>query len=157
MNDTVSLGTNEIADQITHERTSSVGWHIQRLAARLDDAMEKALEPHGLSVQSFAVVMTVLEHDGLTQTQIGARFRAPAYAISRSIDALEKDGFLERRTHATSKRAKTIHATAKAQRLAPDLLVIIRDVNSRLLFSLNDRETTDLRSGLQRVLGDNQL
>ncbi|MFN3170076.1 MAG: MarR family winged helix-turn-helix transcriptional regulator [Hyphomicrobiales bacterium] len=153
----MATDTQRLSEQADAVRAASAGWHIQRLAGQLDGAMNSALEPHGLTVQSFAIVMTLIIHDGLSQKEIGQRFSAPAYAISRAIDGLERDGFLERRTDPSSRRANTVHATQKAGDLAPLLFATIADVNARLLDSLNEDEQAQLIALLARVLANNAL
>lgn len=148
---------NKLAVEVRAVRQASVGWHIQRLSAQLDGAMDEALAPHGLTLQQFAIVMSLVENDGLTQREIGARFRAPAYAITRAIDGLEADGFLERRAHPTSRRTNTVHATAKSLQMVPDLIAIIEDVNGRLMASLADSKRVELRDALSRLLKENEL
>jgi MarR family transcriptional regulator for hemolysin len=146
-----------VSDAIRAAREGSVGWLIQRLAGQLDRAMDEKLAPHGLTIQKFAVVMTVMEHDGLTQSEIGNRFRSPAYKITRSIDALEADGFLERRAHPASRRTNTVHATAKALQLAPTLIAIIEAVNRQMLAGLGSGEDRQVHALLRQMLERNDL
>ncbi|MBO6673541.1 MAG: MarR family transcriptional regulator [Rhizobiales bacterium] len=153
----MTVGFDELSEQVRATRTSSAGWHIQRLAGQLDRAMNRALEPHGLTVQSFAIVMALVEQDGLSQTQIGERFSAPAYAISRAIDSLERDGYLERRTDPRSRRSNTVHATGKAKALIPTLLTIIDGVNGGLMARLSSAERSQMIALLSKVLADNSL
>jgi len=113
-------------------RETSIGWMIQRLARRLDDAMNARLAEHGLNLQQFAVMMTVLEHGSLTQAEIGRRFAMPAYAISRAIDGLEEAGLIAREAHPTSRRAHQIRATEKGLALAPALFELVGRINADL-------------------------
>ncbi|MFK7793216.1 MAG: MarR family winged helix-turn-helix transcriptional regulator [Devosiaceae bacterium] len=151
------LSPDATSQLVREARESSAGWLIQRLAGQLDRAMDQALEPHGLNIQSFAIVMTALEHDGLTQKQIGSRFKAPAYTITRSIDGLEKEGFLERRPHPTSRRTNTVHPSQKARELAPQLVAVIRQVNERLLSAFAIDEAEELRAHMRVMLDNNEL
>lgn len=148
---------DELAESVRKVRQASVGWHIQRLSSQLDRAMNEALAPHGLTIQKFAILMTLIESDGLTQTELGSRFSAPAYAITRVIDGLETDGFLQRRLHPTSRRTNTVHATAKLIDLAPTLLGIVKDVNGRMLEALDPQERDATLRLLAGILGKNNL
>lgn len=148
---------DELAESVRKVRQTSVGWHIQRLSSQLDRAMNEALAPHGLTIQKFAILMTLIESDGLTQTELGSRFSAPAYAITRVIDGLETDGFLQRRLHPTSRRTNTVHATAKLIDLAPTLLGIVKDVNGRMLEALDPQERDATLRLLAGILGNNSL
>lgn len=146
-----------ISEEIRAAREGSAGWLIQRLTGQLDRAMEGELAPHGLSIQAFAIVMTVLERDGMTQADIGARFKSPAYAVTRAIDTLEADGFVERRAHPTSRRTNTVHATAKAKTLAPTLIAIVSKVNGRLMAGLDDQDAAKTCSLLRAMLDTNTM
>lgn len=148
---------DELAKAVRNVRQASVGWHIQRLTGQLDRAMNEVLAPHGLTIQKFAILMALVENEGLNQTELGSRFSAPAYAITRMIDGLEADGFLERRAHPTSRRTNTVHATPKLVSLVPTLVDIIRDVNGRMLDGLDGSERERMLGMLARVLGENKL
>lgn len=126
-------------------RENSMGWMIQRLARRLDDAMNARLAEHGLTLQQFAILMTVIEHGRMTQAEIGRRFAMPAYAISRAIDGLEADGLLVRDAHPSSRRAHQIHATQKASDLAPAMFAIVKAVNADLTAGLSADDADRLR------------
>ncbi len=136
----------------THRtRTTSYGWMIQQIARQLNQSMEEKLSPHGLNLRQFAVMMTVLEFDGLTQIEIGGRFSMPPYAISRAIDHLEKAGFVERRKHPKSRRALTVHATKQGSALAPNLFDIVKDANNELTAPLSKSQRDQLGK-LLRIL-----
>jgi len=145
------------AQAIRAAREGSTGWLVQRLTGQLDRAMDAALAPHGLTVQRFAIVMTVLENEGLTQSEIGERFRAPAYQITRSIDALAADGFLERRPHPTSRRTNTVHATRQSLALVPTLVKIVETVNADLLAGLKAEECAQMHDLLGQMLASHTL
>ena len=146
-----------LAVRIRRTRLGSRGWHIQRLAGQLDRAMNARLAAHGLTVQTFALVMMAAEQDGLSQAAMSEQFSAPAYAITRAIDQLERDGFLERRPHPTSRRTNAVHATAKTRALIPTLLTIIEEVNGALVADLKPQEAKGLLTLLERVLAKNDL
>ena len=141
-----------ISEDTRRVRETSMGWTIQRLARKLDVAMEARLSALGLTVSSFAVMMTVLESGPLTQSGISKEFGMPAYAISRAIDALEAAGYVERRAHPTSRRAHDIHATEAGVALAPKLHGIVRAVNADLAAGLEDKDRAAFLALLQRVL-----
>lgn len=131
---------------------NSQGRKIQVLSARLEDAMNRRLKEHGLSLRQFAVLMTVLGEDDLTQVEIGKRFSMPPHAISRAIDYLERQDLVQRRPHETSRRAVIVTATKKGQRLAPALLSVVNEVNSELLSPLTDAERNEFSRLLSKIV-----
>lgn len=134
-----------------HVRTNSLGWMIQRISGRLDRVMAERLRAHDLTLQQFAVLMTVLEAGGLTQVDIGARFGMPAYTISRAIDQLESRGLLQRRAHPNSRRALTIHATQAAIELRHSLFEIVQETNAEVFEPLSADESATFKALLSRL------
>ncbi len=141
-----------VSDDTRTIREASLGWMIQRLARRLDEAMTARLAPLEMSLPTFAVMMTVLEHGPLTQTEIGKQFGMPAYAISRALDALERLGYIERRAHARSRRAHSIRATAAGEAIAPKLHAIVREVNAAFAAPLSAGDRATFQALLQRLM-----
>ncbi len=141
-----------ISDQTRGTRESSLGWMIQRIARHLDSRMNERLAGLDLSLPTFAVMMIVLERGPMTQTEIGKRFGMPAYAISRALDALQEQGFVERRAHATSRRAHSIQATAAGKAIAPRLHAIVAEVNAELTSGLEQSESDAFGGLLRKIL-----
>ena len=113
--------------------------------------MTEALRDEGLTIAQFAVLMSVLERDGQTQTEIGAIFSMPAWQISRALDGLQAAGLIERRVCAQSRRVHRVHATGAAQVRVPRLRAVVEAVNAQVLAPLNP-EKRALLGGLLREL-----
>ena len=133
-------------------RESSFGWMIHRIARSMDERMSAELAQLGLSLPQFPVMMTVLEHDGVTQAEIGRRYNSQAYVISRALDGLEQKGLIERRKHPTSRRAHLIYVTPAGEKLWPRLNAIVETVNADVLDPLSDAERDVMLKLLPRLL-----
>lgn len=142
----------DLSETTRKVRSQSIGWLIQRLARRLEAQMGRLLAELGLVLPQFATLMTVLEHDGLSQTDIGNYFGAPPWAISRALDGLEAAGLVERRDSDVSRRAFSIHVTSKGRELAPRLFAQIAAMNESLLAPLSVAERKDLIAMLARLV-----
>jgi len=142
-----------VQDDTRKVRQASIGWMIQRITRRLDDAMNAKLAELDMNLATFAVMMTVLEDGPLTQAEIGARFGTKAYAISRSLDALERSGYVARGPHAASRRAHSIRATPAGEAIAPRLFQIVQQVNADLTASLTGDERAQFADLLSKVMG----
>lgn len=134
-----------ISKEARTTREDSVGWVMQRLAKRLNDEMDKQLATLDLTVAQFAVMMTVLESGGMTQTEIGRRFGWPAYAITRVLNALEERGLLERRADPSSRRAFNIYASTDGEKLGPELFSIVQAVNGEFMGRLPQEDRAEFR------------
>lgn len=133
-------------------RQSSVGWMLKRLCASLDADMSHELKPHRLNINQFAVIMTLLEQEGLTQAEIGKKIDMPGYSTTRTMDALEEKHIVERRRDERSRRSHRIYLTSRGRALAPELFSIVKRVNGGLLAALSGAQTGQLTSLLAALL-----
>lgn len=134
-------------------RENSIGWAIQRLARRLNMAMDARLSALDLTINQFKVMMIVLESEGLSQVEIGKKFEMPAYAITRTLDSLEEQGHVERREHPSSRRTHQIFSTARGKELAADLFEVVGAVNAEFTGPLSGEEKIVFSGMLMRLLG----
>ncbi len=133
-------------------RQTSVGWMLKVLCTQLDADMTKSLKPLGLNLAQFAILMTLLEREGLTQTEIGGKIAMPGYAMTRSIDALEDMQYVERRKDERSRRSYRIYLTDDGRAVGPLLFKIVGKINTDLLSPLDVSEQRQFTALLQKVL-----
>jgi len=96
-----------------------------------------ALTRLGLSLSAAAPLLVIARlGDGVRQRDVAEEAAIDPAAIARSVNQLEKDGLLLRRTDASDARAKTLHLTAAGRELAARLdgaLNLLRkDILSRI-------------------------
>ncbi|MBW2634386.1 MAG: MarR family transcriptional regulator, partial [Deltaproteobacteria bacterium] len=104
----------------------------------MDKKMRETLEPLGLSLSQFTIIMILLEKDGLTQVDIGQEVMLPAYATTRNIDRLESLGYVKRKRHESSRRSYRILLTDEGRDLAPALYRATKSVNELFLSPLEE-------------------
>ena len=133
-------------------KTTSVGWMMKALSTRLDAEMTKELKKLDLNISQFAVLMTLLQEEGLTQAGIGKRIAMPGYATTRNIDVLEDKSLLERHPDAQSRRNYRIFLTEQGRRMAPRLFATVDEVNKQLLSTIEPDEAEQLRTILSKMV-----
>ena len=142
----------DIASRTREARQGSLGWLIQRASTRIEAALSQALAEQGLTIQQFALLMRVLEHDDQNQTELGAAHAMPAWAISRALDGLESAGLITRRRCPISRRSQRIRATPAAQARAPALHALVAEVNARAFAPLSPEQRAQLHSLLTALV-----
>ncbi len=125
-------------------RLGSHGWYFKTLGTWIDNQLNEELAPLGLSLKQFAIIMTILEQEGLTQSEIGQRVMQPSYATTRNIDKLESLGYVRRQRHETSRRSHRLLLTEAGRALAPDLYQATQKVNDFFLSSLEEKQQAEL-------------
>lgn len=124
-------------------RFSSCGWHLKFLGTWMDIKMHERLKSLNLSISQFAIIMILLEKDGLTQVKIGHEAMLPAYATSRNIDKLKSLGYVKRKRHESSRRSYRILLTEAGRDLAPALYEASESVNDLFLSPLEESQKTE--------------
>ena len=137
-----------ISDKTRSIRLNSCGWYLGVLSSWMNDQMQENLNLLGLSLSQFAILMTLLEEEGLTQVEISKRVMLPGYATSRNLDRLESLGYVKRHCHETSRRALRIMLTEEGRALAPDLYRVTQGLNERFLAPLEENQKTELLDSL---------
>ena len=135
-------------------REGSVGWMLNALAAALNLTMKKQLESLDLTIHQFMILMVLLETDGISQAAIGKKVILPGYAITRNLDALEKQGLVKRQSDQSSRRSFSILLTQQGYTLAPSLFQIITEVNADLLSSLTPEEAGQFKLTLSQLVSE---
>ncbi len=153
------MSKNKKASRVSSEtqsvRTSSVGWMINRTSKFMEAGMKKALSPLGVTLAQFTILMTLLEKDGLTQSQISKHLEMPEYAVTRNLDSLENKKLLKRFPDVNSRRSFNIRLTKTGRELAPNLYHPVCEVNMQVLKSLGESEKKALSQALSKVVAAN--
>lgn len=146
----------EISKTTESVRLSSIGWCLHTLGMWMDKKMGEKLEPLGLSLDQFAIIMTLLEQDCLTQVEIGVKAMLPAYATTRNLDKLESLGYVRRQKHESSRRSYRVMLTDAGNELAPALYGASMSVNELFLSPLQEEQKVELQKTLN-ILTDKCL
>jgi len=133
-------------------RLTSVGRMLNLLTSKLNAEMNARLKPLGLGLPEFSILMTLLELEGQTQSELGKKSAIPAHGTSRSIDALEALDLVERRPDPTSRRSHRIFLTRKGHQIGPQLFAIVAEVNAWLLNGANEAEKQTFAATLVKIL-----
>ncbi len=111
--------------------------------------MQTALKEVGLNSGQFATLVTLLDGEGINQTELAARVGVPGYATTRTLDALEGLGLTTRKPDPTSRRAHKIYLTEKGRKKAKELPGIVAHVNASFLRPLGNADQKELVRLLQ--------
>lgn len=137
---------------IKHVRKASTGWRLMKLTTVFNCVMKSELTTLKLTKDQFSILMTLLENDGINQREISEKAQLPGYAVTRSLDALEKENFIIRCKNRESRRCFSILLTEKGHQIRPTLIDTIEKVNSVVLNNLTQEESKSLDEVLVKLL-----
>jgi DNA-binding MarR family transcriptional regulator len=130
-----------------------IGFLLQLAHNRLRGAIVAALDGSGLNPGQLSILGALAQRNDLTQRDLIAATRIEKSSMVIFLDRLEADGWIERRPHASDRRAHAVHLTDQGlDRLAifgPRLIA----AEAEVLSTLSVREKEVLATLLQRLSG----
>jgi DNA-binding MarR family transcriptional regulator len=110
-----------------------------------------ALEPHGLSIAMWRVLVTLSQMGPLRQIDVAEQTSIDVSTLSRLVTRLAQKGLVTRARSASSNREVTLRTTPKAERLMVELIPIARRLERTAMagLSANDLEVT--KASLRRI------
>jgi DNA-binding MarR family transcriptional regulator len=126
---------------------------IYRLARLADLERNAVLEPHGLQVGDVDVLASLWRSDGgLRPLELRRTMMVGSGTLTARLDRMEAAGLLERRPDPHDRRGRVLLLTAVGERLVPDLVVALLEIENRFLAELPARTRSRLAADLGRLL-----
>lgn len=129
----------------------SLGFLVSRASVALSKSLNVALESHNidLSHSQFIVLRCLYFKNNLSQLEIANLLFKDAAAIKRTIDLLEKKGFVVRKQVRTLKNSVCI--TVKGKRIMPQILKIADNEINNALKGIEPENQLLLHAMLEKI------
>lgn len=119
--------------------------------------LTKALAPYKLSVEQW-ILLNIVQYSPQSQKDLAAWIQSEQSSITRMVDTMEKNGYVQRIAHTQDRRSKLVIIT----QLGKEQLAIINPMTERMSEDLNTvfthEELTTLLTLLQKLIDrNNQL
>lgn len=89
-------------------------WNLQK---NLMDAIQKTATTHGLSVPQYAILMTLVHHQEITQKMMREKTNLPKSTLSQAVNDLVKLGILDRNPVEGDRREILLSMNSKGKEL----------------------------------------
>lgn len=121
---------------------------VSRIRRNVYDQMAK---PLGMTRSQWWVLAYLSRDDGMMQTQLAEVLDIGKASLGELVEALEKRGWVERRTDPADGRAKRIYLSACAHTLIERMTSLEHAFNRQALAALSASERECLIHGLQKI------
>lgn len=148
-----------VRDQFTSDGIlldNALAFWVHRVYQAQRNEMYRVFRAEGeeLTPEQWTLLVRLWERDGRTQVDLGdATFRDKA-TTSRMIDALERDGLLERRPSDDDARTRIVWLTRRGKDLRRKLLPVARSLVGRMLRGIDDADLQTTRATLRRIFAN---
>ncbi len=102
--------------------------------------------------QALAVIVRLMEEDGLTQAELARRQRVEAPSMSGMIDRLERAGFVRREPHPDDRRSVRVFHTPQGRQVVLESAAVVRDAEALIFADLDEDDRATLNTLLSKVL-----
>ena len=107
--------------------------------------------PHGVTADQFVLLASLNRGHALTQRELARRMSSDPSTVRAMLVLLERRGLIERDTHPTDARARTVALTAEGKRTFRRLWTAGEPVRARMFAALRPDEAEVLVELLARV------
>lgn len=137
------------------EKTDAVIRQLYQTTRIITKEMNRLLEQYGLHSAEWTVIASIKENGVVSQVILAEHLNIEPSAISKSLNALEKKGFIQRE-EGSDKREKMVSLTSKALSLYPSWEKIVKQHREQLLQNIPAEKLDDLFSTLKTIFSNAQ-
>jgi|SRR5918996_4748284 DNA-binding MarR family transcriptional regulator len=111
-----------------------------------------ALAPFGLSPKGFGALNVLAEEGPLSQQRLGERQGIDRTTMVAVVDELERGGLVERRRDPDDRRAYSLQATPKGQRMLTEAVEAAERAEQEFLAGIPARDRAELKRILRALI-----
>ncbi|MGH2531002.1 MAG: MarR family winged helix-turn-helix transcriptional regulator [Thermomicrobiales bacterium] len=130
----------------------SLGYLVNYLGRNFARALAAHLAPHGVSVAQWSVLMFLWAEDGLSLSELSQRVAIEDATMVRTIDRMERDGFLRRMRDRNDRRRVNIFLADRGSALRDTLVPCAIAANEAATQGLTEAERDQTMKLLRRIV-----
>ena len=141
-----------VADQVD---TRSLGFLLAKASQRWNELLGERFAQRGFAEvrPSYgSVLLPLFEEDGLRMGEIAERARLSKQTMTTLVRLCERDGLVSRERDRFDARAFRIHLTARAKDFGPVAGEVLRELDTKVLAALGERQRDALARALKGVM-----
>ena len=122
---------------------------LLRVMREIRSQYDSSARAVGLTLARARVVTTLARMEGATQAELASALEIEPPTLKRQLEALERDGFIERRPVGTDARKRALFLTPRAR--AARTTRFIENVRAELMEGVSPEEQAVVRRVLERI------
>lgn len=124
-----------------------------RTPLNLNRFLSQNLKEAGISLtkEQWSVMAVLWKSDGCTQQTLADETYRDRAGVTRLLDNLEKDGYVERRPHKTDRRTNLIYLTPKGRAVEKEVVDVLDETVSAITKDISDEEINRLRQIFRQI------
>ena len=136
---------------LIHQTERGIGFLLTDVSHLLRKVIDRRLQPRGLTRAQWAVLASLANNEGVTQSELAQQLEIERSTAGRLIDHMVQNGFVERRPSQGDRRSWSLHPTGKSWPLIRSVEEIILKTREEILAGLSDEEQRVLSGAVETI------
>ncbi|KFZ38514.1 MarR family transcriptional regulator [Shewanella mangrovi] len=132
-------------------RDESLGYLVAHLNQEIQNELDARLQLYQIDIKLWPVLFSLLQEEGISQTELSKRCDVANYTMTRLLDQLQAQGLIVRHQEEDNRRTFQIFLTPQAKAMEHDLVREAERVNEMYLGKLDEDERAVLMALLRKV------
>ncbi len=132
--------------------SASMGYQVNLAARLLAQLLATHISEHGVAPGQFAQLLALYKRDGQTPAELCAAVAIEPGTMTKTLQRMERDGLVERRTDPDDGRRVRIQLTERARELETVFRSVIANINAQALHGLSADERRSFMRALAQVI-----
>ena len=128
-----------------------LGFLLADVSRMMRRAFNKRLEGSNLTLAQARALVYASRHEGIRQSHLAEMLEILPITLTRLIDQLVADGFVERRPDPNDRRAHQIFITKQAPPILSSIQQAAHSIQANALAGLDEQQASQLLSSLQTM------
>lgn len=136
------------------DKMNSAGFLANLMARLFARGLQQRIKPLGLAPAQFMTLLELWREDGITQKELVARLDVEQATMANTINRMERDGLIIKKSHPDDGRAQTLHLTPKAKAIEHDAVTAAKGVNQIAFKNMSAEEQKQFMELMRKVIGN---
>ncbi len=129
----------------------SLGFQVNKTANIMRNHFNTFLKPYGLTAEQYVILKAINENAQVSPSQLADILGKDKTTITRMIETLVKNEFIQRQKHQFDRRSHTLNYTPKATIVMSQILPITDDIIGKIRKIFNPQELDSFLSVLSKL------
>ena len=136
---------------LINEHARGIGFLVTDVSHLLRKVVDRRLHPHGLTRAQWAVLASIANTEGMTQSDLADALEIEKPTAGRLIDHMEQRGWVVRRAKLGDRRSRGLYLSEKAKPLIAGIQQVVLRTRVEALLGVSTEERRVLSGALDKM------
>lgn len=130
----------------------SLGYYVSTISKYVHTYINREVNPYGINFHQARIIRLLCDNEGINQEMLTEMMKLDKITISKLLDPLVQQGYVDKRKNEQDKRIKNLYPTESGRRLEAPLNEVLKKTTEVLEKGFSVDEKTEVRVLLNKML-----